>query len=129
MTPLNDSNFTLYAAANYTNTCYDTEEFYDDIKRFKYLKRLFSRYQDNDDLKERLILNHLITLYNVFNGDAVTRMLFYKTDERHWRILKTFLLYMQRMPKVIYHLEFHNNHVKADMIGVDLNIADTLRKI
>ena len=56
-------------------------------------------------------------------------MLFYKTDERHWRILKTFLLYMQRMPKVIYHLEFHNNHVKADMIGVDLNIADTLRKI
>ena len=69
MTPLNDSNFTLYAAANYTNTCYDTEEFYDDIKRFKYLKRLFSRYQDNDDLKERLILNHLITLYNVFNGD------------------------------------------------------------
>ena len=95
MTPLNESNFLLYAAANYTNTLYDTEEFYDDLNRFKYLKRLFSRYQEKGELKERLILNHIITLYNVFHHTAATRMLFYKIDERHYSILKTFLIFLQ----------------------------------
>lgn len=129
MTPLNESNFILYAAANYVNTCYDTEEFYDDLKRFKYLKRLFSRYIEKGELKERLILNHLITLYNVFNHEAVTRMLFYRIDERHWKILKTFLLFLSYMPKRVHHLEFENNHVDSEMIGVDLEIANILRKI
>lgn len=129
MTPLNESNFILYAAANYTNTCYDTEEFYDDLQRFKYLKRLFSRYQENNDLKERLILNHLITLYNVFNHEAATRMLFYKTEERHWRILKTFLLFLQYMPNIIYDIEYKNNHIHSDMIAIDLHIANILREL
>jgi hypothetical protein len=129
MTPLNESNFILYAAANYTNTCYDTEEFYDDLKRFKYIKRLFSRYQEHDDLKERLILNHLITLYNVFNHEAITRMLFYRIDQKHWSLLKTFLLFLQYMPDIIYHLEIKDNNVRADMISVDLNIANRLRNL
>ena len=65
MQQLDDSNFMLYAAANYDNPqLYDTDEFYDDLKRFKYLKRLFNRYKETGELKERLILNHLIVIYN-----------------------------------------------------------------
>jgi len=129
MTPLTEQNFLIYAAANYTNTCYDTEEFFDDLKRFKYLKRLFSRYQERGELKERLILNHIITLYNVFKPDAATRMLFYRIDERHWRILKTFLLFLQYMPDLVQDLEYEGNHVRSEFISVDLDIAAILRKI
>ena len=129
MTPLNESNFLLYAAANYTNTVYDTEEFYDDLKRFKYLKRLFSRYIEKGELKERLILNHIITLYNVFSHDAATRMLFFKIDEEHWGILKTFLIFLQNMPQVIYDIQFEGCHIKSEMISVDLKIAEVLRNI
>ena len=64
---LDETNFMLYAAKHYTNPyCYDTVEFYDDLNRFKYLRRLFSRYEESGDLKERLILNHIITVYNIF---------------------------------------------------------------
>lgn len=129
MTPLNESNFLLYAAANYTNTVYDTEEFYDDLNRFKYLKRLFSRYQEKGELKERLILNHIITLYNVFNAEAVTRMLFYKTEERHYSVLKTLLLFLQYMPERVMSLEWEGNHIRNDMIPIDQNLALVLRKI
>jgi len=129
MTPLNESNFLLYAAANYTNTVYDTEEFYDDLNRFKYLKRLFSRYQEKGELKERLILNHIITLYNVFNHEAATRMLFYKTEERHYGILKTLLLFLQYMPERVMSLEYEGNHIRNDMIAIDQHLALVLRKI
>tara|TARA_R100001509_G_scaffold57627_1_gene31747 strand:- start:299 stop:688 length:390 start_codon:yes stop_codon:yes gene_type:complete len=129
MTPLNESNFLLYAAANYVNTVYDTEEFYDDLKRFKYLKRLFSRYIEKGELKERLILNHIITLYNVFQHEAATRMLFYKIDEEHWNILKTFLLFLQYMPIRVENIHYDGCHIKSDMVSVDLKIAEVLRNI
>jgi hypothetical protein len=129
MKVLTESNFLLYAAANYTSVCYDTEEFYDDLRRFKYLKRLFSRYHKNDDLKERLILNHLITLYNVFQHEGATRMLFYKTDEKHWSILKTFLLFLSRMPDVVHNIETEGNHIISSDIGVDINIVKLLREL
>ena len=129
MTPLTESNFLLYAAANYTNTVYDTEEFYDDLKRFKYLKRLFSRYVEKGELKERLILNHVITLYNVFRHDAATRMLFFKIEEEHWHILKTFLLFLQYMPDRITDLNFEGCHIRSEMLSVDLKIAEVLRNI
>jgi hypothetical protein len=129
MKVLSDSNFLLYAAANYTSVCYDTEEFYDDLKRFKYLKRLFSRYQENNELKERLILNHLITIYNVFHPTAATRMLFFKTEEKHWIILKTFLLFLNYMPDVIYDIHYENNHIHSDRIDVDIHIVKLLRDL
>jgi len=129
MTPLTDSNFLLYAAANYTNSYYDTEEFYDDLKRFKYLKRLFSRYKYKGELRERLILNHLITIYNVFHHEAATRMLFFKIEEKHWPLLKTFLVFLQYMPETIMHIEFEGYHIKSEMIAIDLNVANTLRNI
>ena len=76
-----------------------------------------------------MILNHIITLYNVFKSDAATRMLFYRIDERHWRILKTFLLFLQYMPDLVHDLEYEGNHIRSEMISVDLDIAAILRKI
>ena len=129
MKKLDDSNFLLYAAANYENTqCYDTEEFYEDLNRFKYLKRLFSRYYLKDELKERLILNHLVTLYNVFEFRANTRMLFFKTEEKHWPILKSFLVYLNYMPTMIYNIgEFGDIH--SDEIPMEHTVVNALRKI
>lgn len=92
---LNDKNFELYAAQNYNNPrCLDIAEFYDDVSKFKYLKKLFKRYSDKNVLQERLILNHIITLHNIFVVEAATNMCFYKIHEIHWPALKTFLLYL-----------------------------------
>ena len=86
---------------HYDNTqCYSLAEFEDDLKKFLYLKKLISRYKNNGDLKERLILNHIIVLYNLF-GDATTKMLFYKVDESCWDILVTFLVYLNKMPETV----------------------------
>lgn len=129
MKELSDSNFLLYAAANYQNLqCYDSEEFFDDLKRYKYLKRLFSRYHEKRELKERLILNHLITLYNVFEHSANTRMLFCRTDKEHWYILKTFLLYLEYIPTVVVGIQAHGN-IKTDDIPIDIHIAKVLREL
>lgn len=126
---LNDSNFLLYAAANYTNTVYDNEEFFDDLKKIKYLKRLFSRYHDKEELKERLILNHLITIYNVFNPEAATRMLFYRIDEQYWHVLKTFLVFLQYMPDIVRDLEIEGNHIVSGLIPIDRDIVKVLRNL
>ena len=76
---IDETNFMLYAARHYNNpSCFDTLEFYEDLNRFKYIKRLFSRYDESGELKERLILNHIIILYNLFGIDATTRLLFFK---------------------------------------------------
>ena len=94
MDKLDDSNFFLYAAKHYDNPqCFDTIEFYDDLKRFKYIKRLLNRYIDEGDLKERLILNHIIVLYNVFGPTATVRMLFLKCKGME-HLLKPFLVFL-----------------------------------
>jgi hypothetical protein len=91
---LNSDNFVLFATRHYNNNqCTDVEEFYEDLKRFKYLKRLFSRYEQGD-LQERLILNHIIIMHNVFGIDAAKRMIFYKIDEKHWPALKSFMVFL-----------------------------------
>lgn len=121
---LNEANFLIYAMHHYDNTqCYSLVEFEDDLKKFLYLKKLISRYKNNGDLKERLILNHIIVLYNLF-GEATTSMLFYKVDENCWDILVTFLVYLNRMPEVIP--EF--NIVLSEVI-LDEKVISILRKI
>lgn len=92
---LNEENFLLYAANNYKNpNCVDAEEFYDDLNRFKYIKRLLGRYYNDDDLQERLIINHIVILYNVFGIEAATKMLWYKIDKKYWPVIKPILLYL-----------------------------------
>ena len=125
---LNDDTFLMYAMREYNNMqCTDIEEFYDDLKKIKYIKRLFNVYKNNDQLKERLILNHLIIFYNVFTVQAGTRILFYKIEKDFWTILKTFLVYLDRMPDRIDSIR--GEIILASDIQLDDGIISRLRSI
>ena len=88
-------NVVMYAIKNYDNPqCEGEKEFEDDLKRFKYIKRLLRRYYDTGVLKERLLLNHLIVLNNVFSMEAATTLLLYKIQPNYWPALKSFLIYL-----------------------------------
>jgi hypothetical protein len=122
---LDSNNFVLFAAKHYDNPqCHDTIEFYDDLKRFKYLKRLFVKYHETSELRERLILNHLIILYNVF-GEATTRMLFLKL-EGHYPYLKPFIVMLGHMPDKI---QVESRLYYSSDISMDSHIVEVLRKI
>ena len=121
---LNDSNFLLYAMRHYDNPqCHSLEEFDEDLKKFLYLKKLITRYKKDGELRDRLILNHIIILYNIF-GPSATRMLFFKIDKDNWDVLVTFLLYLGHMPETLP--EF--NIILSD-IKLDETIISVLRKI
>ena len=90
----------MFAIKHYDNpACVDEQEYLDDMKRFKYLKRLFRKYDTTKELKARLIINHIIILANVFGVDAATTLLFFKIDSPHWPILKAFLVFLHYMPE------------------------------
>ena len=124
---LNEENFMMYAMKSYTSPHCVMSEFEGDIKRTKYLKRLFRRYKVTKTLKERLILNHIILLNNVFGPEVTSRILFYRIDERDYDILKTFLLYLNLLPEVVFGI--NGNNIKTSGIPVDMNIAEILRQI
>lgn len=126
---LDESNFLLYAAKHYDNpNCYQTLEFYDDLSIFKYLKRLFNRYEETGELKERLILNHLTVLYNTFGTEPATRMLFLKLRGQY-QILKPFLVFLNMMPEVVYNIGIENRNIKSSDIHMDEEIVKVLRTI
>ena len=124
---LNDDNFMIYAMKAYNSPHCIVSEFESDIKRTKYLKRLFRRYKVTKSLKERLILNHIILLNNVFGPEATARILFYKIDERDYDILKTFLAYLNIAPEMIYGINGKN--IRVTEIPLDTNVVEILRKI
>ena len=125
---LNDDNFLMFAMREYNNMqCTDVEEFYDDLKKIKYIKRLFNVYKNNGLLKERLILNHFIIFYNVFTVQAGTRILFYKIEKDFWPMLKTFLIYLDRMPDKIESIR--GEVILASNIQLDDGIVSRLRLI
>ena len=97
---LTPENINMFAMKHYDNpSCVDEQEFLDDMKRFKYLKRLFRKYDTSKEFKSRLIINHIIVLANVFGIDAATTLLFFKIDRQHWPLLKTILVYLHYMPE------------------------------
>ena len=125
---LNEKNFLLFAMKEYDNPqCVEVEEFNDDLRRIKYIKRLFNQYHTENILKERLILNHIIVFYNVFSVQAATRILFYKIDEEFWPILKTFLLYLSYMPKDKIE-SIMGKEIRVTDIPMDQGIIDRLRE-
>jgi len=125
---LTEENFIMYAMKYYDNPyCKGMTEFMDDIKRFKYIKRLLGKYHCGKGLKERLILNHIIVLNNLFGVEAATKMLFFKTEERFWPQLKTFLVFLNYMPEKVV-LSSTRTITDTD-IQVDLKIANILRKV
>ena len=122
--PLNDDNIVCFAMKNYQNpSCKNIEEFQEDFNRIKYVKRLFNRYEQSGVLRERLILNHIITIYNVFGVEASSRMLFNRLDERQFSILKTFLVYLNYCPE--------NKFDNIDIVSIplDTTIIKKLRSL
>ncbi len=116
---ITDDNFVLFAAQNYNNpSCIDTNEFLEDLKRFQYLKRLFAKYEESHDFKERLVLNHVIVLYNLFGLNATTRMLFFKMEE-YSSYLKTVLEFLQCMPEEIHGIGVENITINKFDIKTD----------
>ena len=95
---LNDDNYVIFAIKHYENPLSSTmEEFEEDLKRFKYIKRLLKKYVVSGELKHHLILNHMIICFNVFNEGAIP-LLFYKIDKEYWSLIKTFLQFLNRIP-------------------------------
>ena len=124
---LNNKTFALFAARCYDNpNCEGVEEFNEDLQRFKYLKRLFTKYLATGDIKERLVLNHIVVLYNLF-GIECTRMLFLKMDGQ-WSVLKPFLIELGYLPERVYDVGKHHI-IETSMIPMDPEIVERLRKI
>ena len=122
---LTEVNFLLYAMNCYDNpSCHDIEEFGEDLKRFQYLRRLFNRYKQFGELKERLILNHLVVLYNVF-GDKATNMLYMKLEGYHEQV-KPFVDYLNFNKEFV---EYDGKRIDTKKIKRDLIIENTLRRI
>jgi hypothetical protein len=117
---LDDDNFAWYAMNNYDNPqCCELSEFHDDLHRFKYIKRLLGRYIQSEDLQERLILNHIVVIFNVFGIEASLRMLKFKFKNKHqWSIIKPFLIYLNYLP----------DNELID-IPLDPQVVDVLRKL
>ena len=100
---LNESNLLLYAAKHYTNPSFsDIEEFHEDLKRFKYIKILVNRYLNNGKLVERLILNHLIVVFNAFGNEATLDILELKLEEQHWPVIKPILVFLKHITNEQY---------------------------
>jgi len=124
---LTSENFLLYAVKAYDKPNCIMSEFKEDMKRFNYLKRLFRRYRKMDDLRERLVINHLVVVYNVFGVDVATRMLFYKISKDDYSALKTYLLFLNYMPVIVHGIR--GQDIISSEIPVDMKIAEVLREI
>lgn len=124
---LNNETFILFAMKAYDKPNCLMSEFKEDMKRFNYLKRLFHKYRKTKELKEQLVLNHLVVIYNVFGPEAATRMLFYRMAKDDYSILKTYLLFLNTMPNLVKGIK--GQDIRSSDIEVDMTIAEALRKI
>ena len=124
---LNNDNVTIYAVKAYDRPNCIMSEFKDDMKRFNYLKRLFKRYRKFDELRERLVLNHLVVLCNVFGPEAATRLLFYKMSKDDYSSLKTYLVFLSVMPDRVRGIK--GQDIISSEIPIDFKVANVLRDI
>ena len=118
---LNEDNYILFAIKHYENPQAVTEDdFYDDLKRFKWIKRLLKKYKINGDMNIHLLINHFLILYNIF-GDAATPLLFFKIDSEYWSFIKTIIIYLGRFPEY--------PKTKLHDIPVDINCLAQLNEL
>ena len=126
MDRLDETNFLLYAAKHYDNPqCHSTEEFLEDVKRIKYIKKLITRYIESGELKERLILNHLTILCNVFGPEVLSKILYLKMKPQ-FQYVKPFLILMNVLPEQLHNIK-DESLVVTDLIPMDESIIQTLR--
>ena len=121
---LTNENYLMYALLHYDNPhCIDIKEYFEDVRKLKYIKRLFNRYREDGVMKERLILNHLIAFYNVFSNEAATRLLFFRVGNEYHSLLKTFLVFLNKMPEQV------NDNLYSSDIQLDEKIIEILRNL
>lgn len=124
---LNDDNFMLYAMKAYDKPNAIVSEFEEDLKRIKYVKRLIKRYRATGELKERLILNHIIILSNVFGVEPSVKMLFYKMDDNDYAILKTFLMFLNFMPRHLNGIK--GKYINSSDVSIDMVVGKKLKDL
>jgi len=124
---LTNDNIMIFAMKAYDKPNCIMSEFKEDMKRFNYLKRLFKRYRKLNELREQLVLNHLVVLYNVFGPEVATRLLFFQMSKDDYSALKTYLLFLSCMPEKVKGIKGHD--IISSEISVDMAIAHTLRQI
>ena len=123
---LTEENFLVFCAKKYDNPqVLSTEEFLEDLERIKYIKKLITRYQDTGEIRERLILNHVITLKNCF-GLELAKILYLKLEDQ-FKYVKPFLLYLNVLPKKIYNVGCYE-FVDMDDVPMDQTFINALRK-
>jgi len=125
---LNDKNYMMFAMKFYDNRqCTSVEEFHEDLNKIKYVKRLFNRFLDTGELRTILILNHLIVIYNVFENEAATRMLFFRVEKKFYSILKPFLIFLNRLPETVRGID--SSDIQTSHIPLNETTIKELRKI
>ena len=128
MLNISKENIDIFSELSYRNPqCVSSEDFFEDMSRIKYVKRLFNKYNRGGEIKTRLILNHIIAFYNVFENRDATRILFFKMEEEYWPILKTFLIYLSYMPEIVHGVNGRN--IMSDEITIDGFILKQLESI
>jgi hypothetical protein len=124
---LTDENIILYAVKAYDTPNCVMSEFTEDMKRLNYLKRLFRRYRKHGEMRERLILNHIVVLNNLFGPEVTSRLLFFRMSKDDYSILKTYLVFLSLMPEKIFGI--NGKDIVSSDIQIDMKIAEELRKI
>ena len=125
---LNEKNYVHFAMKYYDNRqCTSVEEFNEDLNKIKYVKRLFNRFLETGELRTNLILNHLIVIYNVFENEAATRMLFFRVEKKFYSILKPFLIFLNRLPEKIKGID--GEDIQTNHIPLNETTIKELRKI
>jgi len=125
---LNEKNYLHFAMKYYDNRqCTSVEEFNEDLNKIKYVKRLFNRFLETGELRTNLILNHLIVIYNVFENEAATRMLFFRVEKKFYSILKPFLIFLNRLPEKVKGIDGEN--IQTNHIPLNETTIKELRKI
>ena len=125
---LNEKNYLHFAMKYYDNRqCTSVEEFNEDLNKIKYVKRLFNRFLETGELRTILILNHLIVIYNVFENEAATRMLFFIVENKFYSILKPFLIFLNRLPEKIKGID--GEDIQTNHIPLNETTIKELRKI
>ena len=125
---LNEKNYLHFAMKFYDNRqCTSVEEFNEDLNKIKYVKRLFNRFLETGELRTNLILNHLIVIYNVFENEAATRMLFFRVEKKFYSILKPFLIFLNRLPEKVKGID--GEDIQTNHIPLNETTIKELRKI
>jgi len=125
---LNEKNYLHFAMKFYDNRqCTSIEEFNEDLNKIKYVKRLFNRFLETGELRTNLILNHLIVIYNVFENEAATRMLFFRVEKKFYSILKPFLIFLNRLPEKVKGID--GEDIQTNHIPLNETTIKELRKI